>query len=556
LDDVGRVSASPAGDLYRHDADGQLVEWVAPGRRAVTWRYDPGGRLVVEATGSSSSGPLRGSSEVTYEHDALGRLLRRVGPGGTTTTYAYNAAGERVAEESSSGAVTYTWDAAGRLAGIARGSESTEISFDNLGLPAAVGGVEVSWDLSGAWPVVSRIGELSYEREGDSLFAVGPDGSRQAVALDWAGNAEPVDDPWGTSAGSGVRLGYRGELCIGHLVWLGARPYDPATRSFLAPDPLPNPPGAPCAANPYHYAWNDPVSLVDPSGLRPLTQDEFNQRKHAEELGHLGAAWEAIKKDPWGSVALGLTVAAGVGLLFVPGGQAFGAGILIGVALSGGVGVATGTFNPRMVAFNGLVGGFTGGVGSAFSGAGIATQVAVGAGIGAGGSIAQQEVFTGQVDWSQVGISAAVGGAAGGAGAVLGKLAAARSVNAGGVESLPPSSVRFSQTSVNDVTEITDSMRANGWVGDPIDVVRMPDGRFTTVDNTRVLAAHRAGIDVQATVHTFEEPLTGDLARRFTTKMGVPSTWGDAVTYRIAKQSSLYRTTYPMGSPVTGWKGS
>ncbi|TMK39211.1 MAG: RHS repeat protein, partial [Actinobacteria bacterium] len=441
LDEGGRVSASPAGDLYRHDADGQLVEWVAPGARAVTWRYDPGGRLVAEATGSS---------EVTYEHDARGRLLRRVGPGGDTTAYAYNAAGERVAEESSSGAVSYTWDAAGRLAGIARGSEATGISFDNLGLPASVGGVGVSWDLSGAWPVVSRIGELSYEREGDSLFAVGPDGSRAAVALDWAGSAEPVADPWGLSAGSGVRLGYRGELCIGHLVWLGARPYDPATRSFLAPDPLPNPPGAPCAANPYHYAWNDPVSLVDPSGLRPLTQDEFNQRKHAEELGHLGAAWEAIKKDPWGSVALGLTVAAGVGLLFVPGGQAIGAGILIGVALSGGVGIATGTFNPRMVAFNGVIGGITGGVGSAFSGAGIATQVAVGAGIGGGGSIAQQEVFTGHVDWGQVALSTGVGGVGAGAGSMLSKLAAARSVNAGGVESLPPSSVRFSQTSVND----------------------------------------------------------------------------------------------------------
>jgi hypothetical protein len=138
-----------------------------------------------------------------------------------------------------------------------------------------------------------------------------------------------------------------------------------------------------------------------------------------------------MKKDPWGSVALGLTVAAGVGLLFVPGGQAIGAGILIGVALSGGAGIATGTFDPRVVAFNGVIGGITGGVGSAFSGAGIATQVAVGAVTGAGGSAAQQEVFTGHVDWGQVGISAAVGGAGGGAGAMLGKLAAARSVNAG-----------------------------------------------------------------------------------------------------------------------------
>jgi hypothetical protein len=183
--------------------------------------------------------------------------------------------------------------------------------------------------------------------------------------------------------------------------------------------------------------------------------------------------------------------------------------------------------------------------------------VAVGAGIGAGGSAAQQEVFTGHVDWGQVGISAAVGGAGGGAGAMLGKLAAARSVNAGGVESLPPSSVRFSQTSVNGAQEITDSMRTNGWVGDPIDVVRMPDGKLTTVDNTRVLAAHQAGINVQATVHGFDETLPTEYVPRFSTpKGGTPSTWGDAVTFRIGKQSSLYRKTYPMGSPVVGWNGS
>jgi hypothetical protein len=91
-----------------------------------------------------------------------------------------------------------------------------------------------------------------------------------------------------------------------------------------------------------------------------------------------------------------------------------------------------------MVAFNGLVGGITGGVGSAFSGAGIATQVAVGAGIGAGGSIAQQEVFTGHVDWGEVALSTGVGIAGAGAGSLLSKLAAAREVN-GGVGAGPES---------------------------------------------------------------------------------------------------------------------
>lgn len=39
-------------------------------------------------------------------------------------------------------------------------------------------------------------------------------------------------------------------------------------------------------------------------------------------------------------------------------------------------------------------------------------------------------------------------------------------------------------------------MKANGWKGDAIDVVRMGDGGLTTLDNTRVLAASRAGVNV------------------------------------------------------------
>ena len=70
-------------------------------------------------------------------------------------------------------------------------------------------------------------------------------------------------------------LGYRGELVVDGLVWLRERAYDPATRAFLSPDPLPAVPGTAYAANPYHYAGNDPVNNVDPLGLRPVTDAEL-----------------------------------------------------------------------------------------------------------------------------------------------------------------------------------------------------------------------------------------------------------------------------------------
>jgi hypothetical protein len=115
----------------------------------------------------------------------------------------------------------------------------------------------------------------------------------------------------------------------------------------------------------------------------------------------------------------------------------------------------------------------------------------------------------------------------------------------------------LSQSSVNGAAPIIDSMRANGWVGDPIDVVQMPDSGLTAIDNTRVVAAHQAGIDVQAMIHGFDEPLPPEFIGRFTTpKGGVPSTWGDAILNRVGGQNSLFRNTYPFGSPFTGWVGN
>lgn len=97
-----------------------------------------------------------------------------------------------------------------------------------------------------------------------------------------------------------------------------------------------------------------------------------------------------------------------------------------------------------------------------------------------------------------------------------------------GTATINPNDIRFSQSSVNGASEIIDSMKAKGWDGDPIDVVRMPDGNLTTIDNTRVLAARYAEIDVQANVHAFDEvlPQDLDLIERLTTPKGVPQTWG------------------------------
>jgi filamentous hemagglutinin len=78
----------------------------------------------------------------------------------------------------------------------------------------------------------------------------------------------------------------------------------------------------------------------------------------------------------------------------------------------------------------------------------------------------------------------------------------------------------------------------------------MPDGRITTIDNTRVAAARETGTTVQARVHPHDAPIdparAPTLANRRTGE--VPETWGQGVENRIAGQSSGWRRNNPMGS--------
>ncbi|MBC7532848.1 MAG: hypothetical protein H7318_14845 [Oligoflexus sp.] len=117
-------------------------------------------------------------------------------------------------------------------------------------------------------------------------------------------------------------------------------------------------------------------------------------------------------------------------------------------------------------------------------------------------------------------------------------------------QSISPDVVKFSQSTVNGAAEIVDSMKANGWIGDAIDVVKISDGTMITVDNTRVLAASRAGIEIQAMVRSGSEILPKDMIERFTNSVGVSQTWEDAVKYRIMNQNKTWSRQYPNGSYI------
>jgi RHS repeat-associated protein len=260
------------------------------------------------------------------------------------TTYRYDACGRRVRENHPDGAATvYCWDGFGRL-------ERIE-SLDPDGV---------------------LVGEV----------AVAYDALDRPCLVDGAPVGGLTEEPW-------VPGGDRpfGGVAAGDVWLVGARVLDPTTHQFLSSDPLLPVPGSHGAASGYTYCWNDPINWVDPTGMRPLSVEEFDAVMSAAEQTTFGKAWDAIKEDPWGAVAMGVVTAVGVGLCATGVGAPIGAGILIGVGASAGIGLATGTFNPRMVAVNGVVGGLSAGVGSALTTTTWQGAVAVGAASGAGETV-------------------------------------------------------------------------------------------------------------------------------------------------------------------------
>ena len=129
----------------------------------------------------------------------------------------------------------------------------------------------------------------------------------------------------GVSAASGVVLGSSG------FEVLGARVVDSRVARFTAPDPLAAPVGAGWGADPFSLVGGNPVSLVDPWGLSPISFEEYEEYRQ-ERIKNKGA----IMAARWLQVA---AVAVVVGSVFV-GGPVWG--IILAATAGGLEGAATG----------------------------------------------------------------------------------------------------------------------------------------------------------------------------------------------------------------------
>ncbi len=464
-DDDGRITGlarSGAVTRYGYDGAGQMVTATTtgsdePGATAVVlgWEYDAGGRLLREA--------LPGGSRV-YGYDVAGQLLSVTEPDGSRTEYVHDGLGRRTRLIGPDGSWTeYAWGPTGLLGGsVVRDRDGAEVSrhslwVDALGELAAVDRSELWWDTANPVPTLAGISGGQVLSLPGGVVGVG----EAWTAPGWRA-ARPTDqvDPWavvgsptipapafrsptgsGAVAGlagvlpAGITLTGNGGLNVAGLEWLGARAYDPASRGFLSTDPLVPVLGAGWDGNPYAYAGNNPLNTTDPTGLRPLTDEELK-------------AYDKSAESHWEYVVAGIAVAGALAAMFVPGLNIIAAGAIAGALASGGLSTfsqkaANGTVNWGQVGVEALAGGAAGAIGGAGIAAARTTMaassslsrlggyVAINAGVnGATGAVGGGVVYAakngGVQSWRGLagamvggGVGGAVGGLAGPAGGTL-----------------------------------------------------------------------------------------------------------------------------------------
>ena len=107
--------------------------------------------------------------------------------------------------------------------------------------------------------------------------------------------------------------------------------------------------------------------------------------------------------------------------------------------------------------------------------------------------------------------------------------------NAG--KTIKSASIRFTQNTVNDFGLAVDRVATGLY--DPIDIVKMGDGIYSTVDNTRLLAAQKLGVNIKSNAHLFGDALPESMLQRFKNNATgeYAKTWGEAIEYRTGNQT-------------------
>ena len=235
-----------AGAAQPHAVTGQAVT-TASGTAGTSYGYDPAGNLTT-VSGSSQSQALTWNDAGQLAQDTI----TPKGGTGSSTSYVYDG----------DGTLLLTADP---------GTTTLYLADEELSLNTATGAVTGTRYYSlGDTTVATRTGASSV------AYLAGDQQGTDSVAIDSATldatrrYFDPYGNPRGTAPSSfptGEKgfVGGAADKATG-LTDLGAREYQPATGSFITPDPLLNP-DDPQDLNPYAYAHGNPATDSDPTGM-------------------------------------------------------------------------------------------------------------------------------------------------------------------------------------------------------------------------------------------------------------------------------------------------
>jgi len=242
----------------------------------------------------------------------------------TVTTYEYNAAGERTRAHTASNTGLrsthdYDWDVFGALSTVTDTVSSDAFHANPLGITGFSSRVRLVTDVTGELAQVAGVNGVSVPLLWDpdaampqilgagSMPAPGSDGGFSQVGIaggfdPWAvpsmlGSAPDVQGMnipglsrtpsagdsgvWGSMLPAGFSFTGAGSVCVAGLDVMGARVFDGVSKRFLSTDPLAQVPGTGFFADVYAFCGNNPVGLMDPWGMKPMSPDEF--QKYSQE---------------------------------------------------------------------------------------------------------------------------------------------------------------------------------------------------------------------------------------------------------------------------------
>ena len=195
---------------------------------------------------------------ISYTYDYANRLTQVI-TGGNTYQYAYDGDGIRTRKTINGTSTDYLWDKALALPVVL--TDTNEVYLHGLGLISQQSAARTNHFLSDA------LGSVRYVLAGWRLRAI----------YDY--------DAFGASdVSTSTYFRFAGEQLDAEtgLYYLRARYYDPRTGRFHTKDPFGGTIANPASLNRYVYVDNNPVNLIDPSGMEPPT-----------EWADLGSGWSA-----------------------------------------------------------------------------------------------------------------------------------------------------------------------------------------------------------------------------------------------------------------------